>query len=87
LNDYSARARDGARTKCNARPNVRFGGHPSILANDHWPSHESEPRLPMIVSCGTKKGSLTNDRVTAELDPVDAVAVDAGTEAAASFHN
>jgi len=30
---------------------------------------------------------LANDRVTAEHDPIDAVTVDASSEAAARFHN
>jgi hypothetical protein len=87
LNDDCARTGDGARTNCDTWSNVGFRCHPSIFTNNHWPSHKWESWLQMIVGCGTKKGSLTNDHVTAEYDPVDAVAVNASSETAARFHN
>jgi hypothetical protein len=86
-NDHGARTRNGARTNCDAWPNVSLCCHPGIFTNYYWSGHKSESQFSMIVGCGTKKGSLTYDRVVAEHNLVDAVAIDASGETTSGLHD
>jgi hypothetical protein len=87
MHDHCSRTDYRTHADNHAWPDVSFSCYPSVFANFHWSCYKRKSRLSMIVRCSTKKGSLTDNRITPQHDPIDAVAINAGCKTTASFHH